>query len=276
MQEPTDTSSVQPGAGEVQSDRDIVSPSDGERKGVTQNELPENFVDISQILHEPGSADEEESDSGPVPSIQFRVTVGATPGKTAGLTTMRDLIRIQEEIEAFRFTSTEDGVINLFRESSGLPWNSRLLYQSLALPINVKGFRTTRELFTGIVALLQKHVMLPRKECSLLAYWSLATWFSDYLPFVPCLAISGPASTADLLLRTLVAVCRRPVLLANLSPAVLLALPVRELMPTLLLRQPQLNRQIASLLEASNQPGYLFFHRENFQQLYCPKCIYMG
>jgi hypothetical protein len=144
------------------------------------------------------------------------------------------------------------------------------------IPPTVESFRTTRELFDEIVALLQKHVMLPTKECSLLAYWSIATWFTDYLPFLPSVVISGPASTADLLLRTLAAVCRRPILLGELSPAILRKLPINEITPTLLIREPQLSRYTSSLLNASNQPGYLFLSGTTFQQLYCPKCIYVG
>jgi hypothetical protein len=127
-----------------------------------------------------------------------------------------------------------------------------------------------------VVALFQKHIMLPSKECSLLAYWAIATWFTDYLPFLPSLVISGPASTADLLLRTLAAVCRRPVLLGELSPAILRKLPINEISPTLLVREPQLSRYTSALLNASNQPGYLFFTGNTFEQLYCPKCIYVG
>jgi hypothetical protein len=196
---------------------------------------------------------------------------------------MRDMIRIHGEIQEFRFLSTEDGVIDLFRLSRStryprLEFGSlyESLYESLMLPTNVKSFQTTRELFDGIVALLQKHVMLPTKECSLLAYWAIATWFTDYLPFLPRVVVSGPASTADLLLRTLATVCRRPVLLGEVSPAILRKLPINEITPTLLIRESQLSRYTSSLLNASNQPGYLFFSGNTFQQLYCPKCIYVG
>jgi hypothetical protein len=66
------------------------------------------------------------------------------------------------------------------------------------------------------------------------------------------------------------------VALAEVSPAVLRALPLSELMPTLLIREPRLNKRMAAWLDASNQPGYLFLTGQGFQQLYCPKCIYVG
>ncbi len=160
---------------------------------------------------------------------QFAINIGGRPAKTTHLTDMEDLIRRNEVIEAVQYVSAEDGIINQFSGRFELPWGLRSLYEplyeSLILPAGVQGFRTTRELFNDISALLHKHVMLPSKDCSLLAYWAIATWFTDYLPFLPSVIISGPASTADLLLRTLAAVCRRPVLLGELSPAILRKLP---------------------------------------------------
>lgn len=150
------------------------------------------------------------------------------------------------------------------------------LYRSLILPTRPLQYGSDRELFNSIVALLRKHVMLPEKECSILAYWSIATWFPDFLPFIPSVVITGPAAAADLLLRTLVAVCRRPVLLADASPAVLSAIPLGAMSPTLLMREPQLNKRMAALLNASSQPGYLVRGRKDFQEFYCAKCIYVG
>jgi len=37
-----------------------------------------------------------------------------------------------------------------------------------------------------------------------------------------------------------------------------------------------MSRYMSALLNASNQPGYLFFSGNTFQQLYCPKCVYVG
>ncbi len=151
-----------------------------------------------------------------------------------------------------------------------------VLHRSLTLPRGAQPYGSTRKLFDSIFALLRNHAMLPEKECALVAYWSMATWFLDFLPFIPSLAVTGPAFSADLLLRTLVAVCRRPVALADVNPAVVRALPLGELMPTLLIREPQLSKRMAALLDASNQPGYLVCSGTGVQELYCAKCIYMG
>jgi hypothetical protein len=61
-----------------------------------------------------------------------------------------------------------------------------------------------------------------------------------------------------------------------MSPAILRALPVNELMLTLLISEPQLSKRMAALLEASNQPGYLVASGKDVRQFYCAKCIYLG
>jgi len=204
------------------------------------------------------SSDYQEDDEEPteeeheIQIAQFAVSISGRPANAAGLT-MEDLIRRDDVIEAVHYVGVEDGIINQFSSPFELPWDLRSLYEPLyeclILPAGVEGFRTTRELFNDISALLHKHVMLPSNDCSLLAYWAIATWFTDYLPFLPSVIISGPASTADLLLRTLLAVCRRPVLLGELSPAILRKLPIHEITPTLLIREPQLSRYMLALLK---------------------------
>jgi hypothetical protein len=47
-------------------------------------------------------------------------------------------------------------------------------------------------------------------------------------------------------------------------------------MPTLLIRTSQLNKAMASLLEASNQPGYFVSSGKDVWQFYGAKCIYLA
>jgi hypothetical protein len=47
-------------------------------------------------------------------------------------------------------------------------------------------------------------------------------------------------------------------------------------MPTLLIRDLQLSKRMAALLDASNQPGYLVRSGKDFQTFYFAKCIYVG
>jgi hypothetical protein len=225
---------------------------------------------------EQGSPDEAES-APPSGVIYSLIAPDGAPLKTAGLTPLANLMRQGGDVVSVSFTNYEEGRINQSRNDRLGGYARVSLYSSLNLPTMLCGYPTIRTLFDSILALFEKHVMLPKNECSLLAYWSTATWFTDYLPFVPCLVISGPAARADALLRTLAAVCHTPLLLAELNPAVLRKLDLDKLGPvTLLLREPQLNQRMAALLNASNQPGYWFFNGEKFQALYCPKCIYVG
>lgn len=236
----------------------------------------------STVAYEFSADEEEEADfdgeeeSEKEPTCRFELHIGGSPAKTAGLTEMKDLVRVEGEIGSFRFVSTEDGVVELFPERFNIGFAFETLYESLTLPTRLETPPTTLRLFDDISELFQKNLVLPVKECSLLAYWSMATWLADYLPFLPSILISGPASSADLLLRTMGTLCRRPVLLAQLNSAIVRKLPISELTPTLLVREAQLNRNMLAFLSASNQPGYLFLNGETFEQLYCPKCLYVG
>ena len=222
--------------------------------------------------------EEELAENEPVevqPDQIYTIRAGESLASTAGLD-MLDLIRREDVIEGVQFISAEDGVIKQYCTNVSLRWHLRSLYESLILPSGILELRTARQLFDDISMLLYTNFVLPRKDSSLLAYWAMSTWFTDHFSFFPSVIISGPESTADLLLRTLAAVCRRPVLLGELSSAILRKLPINELTPTLLIRQPHFSRHISALLNASNQPGYLFSTGNTFQQFYCPKCIYVG
>jgi hypothetical protein len=130
-------------------------------------------------------------------------------------------------------------------------------------------------MFDRMRTLIQHHGMLSERQSRLVAYWAMACWFADFLPFMPTLVITGPAFAADALLRILQCVCRRPVLLAGISPAGLRAITCNDVMPTLLIRTSQLNKAMAALLEASNQPGYFVSSGKDVWQFYGAKCIYL-
>jgi len=42
------------------------------------------------------------------------------------------------------------------------------------------------------------------------------------------------------------------------------------------MREPQLSKRMAALLDASNQPGYLVCSGKDFEPLYCAKCTYVS
>jgi len=190
---------------------------------------------------------------------------------------MLELMRVPADrrLVLARITAARAGI--RLEASGGLNIKMPLsLSHSLVLPTKLQMFGSTRDLFFSVQALLKKHVPMPTRDQSLLTYWAMSTWFPEFLPCLPSLVITGASSAADVLLQTLVAVCRRPILLAEANPAALRALPLGELMPTLLIRELQISGCMAALLDASTQPGYLVANGKQFQQAYCPKCIYIG
>ncbi len=240
----------------------------------------QNTQQRSAIEGENSSVGEAGTESTPAASFGAAATVDQ-PRQGADFsrfTPMVDLMRISSnrEIILAEITSTRDSEIRLEANQKIRDRMPPRLYASLVLPTGIKEFGSTQELFFSIQALLKKHVPMPTRDHSLLSYWAMATWFPDFLPFLPSLAVTGTPSAADFLLQTLVAVCRRPILLAEVSPAALSALPIGELMPTLLIRELQISKRMAALLDASTQPGYLVSSGKDFQQFYCPKCIYLG
>ena len=150
------------------------------------------------------------------------------------------------------------------------------LYRSLTLPTGWHRFGSCRQLFDDILVFLKNHTLLSDDEARILTYWSIATWFPDLLSFLPSAVITGTAAVAEPIFRALAAICRRPVLLAGIDPGVLRAPWWGKLMPTLLIRAPQLNKRMGTLLDASTRPGYLMATGKDMQPFYCPKCIYLG
>ncbi len=102
-----------------------------------------------------------------------------------------------------------------------VPDMPRAVYETLLLPSDVVGYCSARKVFDSIFAVLQYIPMLSGKQRELLTYWCMAGWFADVLPSIPRLTITGPKYAADLLFQVLRCVCRRPVLLAGINPAVL-------------------------------------------------------
>jgi hypothetical protein len=150
------------------------------------------------------------------------------------------------------------------------------LYESMPLPFGWRPYGSSRELFTSIQHFLHGFVMLSEEMSALLTYWCIASWFPDVLDFVPRLTITGSKYAADLLFQMLRCACRRPLLLAGLSPAVLKLIPIRELMPTLFIYESRPSKRTEELLDAGDYRGYFFASGANMHQCYCARCIYLG
>ncbi|HXM01114.1 MAG TPA: hypothetical protein VN939_00830, partial [Chthoniobacterales bacterium] len=280
----SDEDEAQPDSHEaIPGSKDSANKTDGQnasRNNADATPLPQ----IDNNLSNQKRSNESESDTFPKPT--FAAAQDEITPKVFGPTPVLDLVRPEPDRKIYvgLVRTNADGFTRL-AYGSEIEHNGRrnfvpnmplALHRSLALPTGIKRSGSSRELFDSVLKLLEERVLLHTKERSIVTFWSIGTWFLDFLPFLPSLVVTGPPSAADLLLRTLAAVCRRPVLLAEMSSAVLQALPLGDLMPTLLIREPHLTKRMAALLDASNQPGYLLPKGKDFQQCFCAKCIYVG
>jgi hypothetical protein len=149
-------------------------------------------------------------------------------------------------------------------------------FSSIPLPHQEpQTYASSGELFQAVNLLFKEHASCSEPAARLLTYWVLATWFTDCFALAPCLVITGPPWEADLLLLLLSYVCRFPLLLAAIGPGAFGSLPM-EFTPTLLLREPELNKRMASLLRASTRRSYLTVGSGGVRDLYCAKAVYVG
>lgn len=286
MQEPTDDSGAQQlPANEQASNSKHPAESSGDRSveehaGADSHQKSPDPINRTQLPYD-GRSTAESSDSVesavPITPMLDMVRSSKEPWRMffTRLTPIRDSIEPKSITAASvtfeRVYETEQD--ELWNEMAKLPPR---LAKSLILPRGIREYGSSGELVGSIIALLRSHTSLSEGDCSLVAYWSIATWLLDCLPFLPSLVVTGSSLAADRLLRTLAAVCRRPLALADLSSVALLTLPLNALKPTLLVRKPQLNRRLAALLDASNQPGYWACGSGEYNDLYFAKCIYVG
>jgi hypothetical protein len=81
------------------------------------------------------------------------------------------------------------------------------------------GTSETFQLYTQIKQMIRRRTLLPDSVSSLVAFWSISTWFQEAFTVFPCLVITGPAHEAMVVLRVLNEVCYAPILLAGLKRA---------------------------------------------------------
>jgi hypothetical protein len=150
------------------------------------------------------------------------------------------------------------------------------LRKSLLLPTALDRYGSTSDLFRSIQSRIRGWVRLSEMQAALLTYWCLATWFPEYLSFVPRLTITGPRLAADSLMQALHSVCCKPIPLASISPAVLRTIPFSEFIPTLLIRSSRLNKTALEFLDASDAHGYFVANGKDLHRSQTIKCLYLG
>ena len=143
-------------------------------------------------------------------------------------------------------------------------------------PASGRDYGSTRELFNSIVGLIAKHFGFSESLARLLVHFIFATWFSDRLTLAPSLAIVGLAIADGIrLLRFLRCVCRRSLLLAEVSRSDLLSLPLL-LCPTLLLDRPKLTGPLRRFMATSNRRGLAAVRGGRILEVCCPKVFHFG
>jgi hypothetical protein len=151
------------------------------------------------------------------------------------------------------------------------------LYRATRFPSGCDDYGSERSLFTAIADLPKQYLDLPEEASGRLAGFCMTNWLADCLPTAVNLTISG----ADLelgvdVLRLLHAVCRHPLMLAEVTLAGLRSLPM-QLSPTLLLNQQGLTANMQRLLRASNYRDLHFTgNGGDVVKFYGSKAIFCG
>ncbi len=114
-------------------------------------------------------------------------------------------------------------------------------------------------------------------ECiPLLVHFVLATWVADRLPVAPYLSIVGlPESGKTTLLRVLSLVCRRPLLVADITSAAFYE-ACAQIKPTLLIDEsgtPGDNRALRHLLRMGTTPDVLAMRKGRVFDAFGPKVV---
>jgi len=155
------------------------------------------------------------------------------------------------------------------------PWDR------IPFPTGTADYGTTSDLFSNIKMAIKGQTHLCDRDCALLTLWIIATWLHIAIPLAPGLAITGCAHEADVVLRTLRALCYHPVLLVGVNSATLESIRWR-VNPTLLIVEPALSTRMAVLLGCSTGRGYLARIKADEGQSYPrpdyfgPKAVYLG
>lgn len=151
------------------------------------------------------------------------------------------------------------------------------IHRAMRLPARCADYGSVGELFTGIADLFTRHFHFAERESKLLACFCMSTWLADRLPSAPGLAIFGPDQGAAIeVLRLLNCLCRRPLLLGEITRAGFRALPMYLLL-TLLINRPGCTPEGQRLIQASNYRGLYFpGNRGSVVDLYGPKAIFWG
>ena len=147
--------------------------------------------------------------------------------------------------------------------------------RAIRFPHDVKRCGATGKLLRRIREFFERYAGLPQPESALMTAWAASSWFADCMASPPILLISGPdMGHAIRLFRLLHCLCRRPVLLGDLSRSAFLALA--PLGATFLVNQPDLSARIRALWSTSNFRGVYVFGSGKISSVASSKAVFLG
>lgn len=152
------------------------------------------------------------------------------------------------------------------------------LLQAVRFPESVTACETPQALLGEIRRFFQHYLEIGEAESKIGAYFALSTWLNDLCTVAPYLWIVGPHSGGKTtLLLALGAICRRPVLLGDITPASIYSLCTR-LRPTLLLDEFEpgsdaRSRDLQRLLRTGTTQGQKVFRGPKAYDVFGPKAI---
>lgn len=193
--------------------------------------------------------------------------------------TLIELVRSEEDGGGLALLTWNgaDGTVGPRAEHQGRIYIPRScdpsLLHALPLPTHCGPFDSTAKLFAEIKELFDQYGDLPEESVSLLVAFVLSTWMVDWLPVATALALIDPsAGQATQLLRLLSCVCRRALMLADLTAPGLCSMP-GWLRPTLLMDRQALSSSVQKLLRAGSRRGAYLLRNGRLVDMYCAKVI---
>ncbi len=162
--------------------------------------------------------------------------------------------------------------INLDGEEYVPPILAPSVLEALILPSERTDCGLTVEMFGEICDMFLAHGV-SKDVAKTSTYFALASWFPEFLPVAPCLAITGTETEARILLQLLSCVVRHALPLAEINLAALDCLPM-NVQPSLLIGY--VHPSMWRMLSASNHPHTYFPNKKEVRDLYCAKALYAG
>jgi hypothetical protein len=146
--------------------------------------------------------------------------------------------------------------------------------EAIIFPSGIRDFGSTIALFTGIKDSLVRRGM-PEEVAQSATYFGFGSWFTEVLPAVPFLLISGPRPSAILLLQLLGCLVRHPLPLVEISASSLRAVPM-QLRPTLLIDNEFARNPLLRLLSASSNRNANIVRKGGVMNIFSAKALYRG